>query len=57
MLDVQFQVSNLLFSFSFHTLMVVPSSEGGEPYPFKFLISLTTAAEQNTQQVPGGSTA
>jgi hypothetical protein len=54
MLDVQSQVSNLLFSF---TLMVVPSSDGGEPYPFKFLISLTTAAEQNTRQVPGGSTA
>jgi hypothetical protein len=31
MLDVQSQVSNFMFSLSFHTLMVVPSSEAGEP--------------------------
>jgi len=30
MLDVQSQASNFMFSLSFHTLMVVPSSEAGE---------------------------
>jgi hypothetical protein len=32
MLDVQSWVSNFMFSVSFHTLMVVPSSDGWEVY-------------------------
>jgi len=32
MLDVQSQVSNFMFSLSFHTLMVAPSSDGWEVY-------------------------
>jgi hypothetical protein len=34
-IDVQFLFSSFIFNLSFHTLMVVPSSEAGEPYPCK----------------------
>ena len=34
-LDVQFQFPSFMFSLHFHTLMVVPSSEAGDPYPCK----------------------